>query len=84
MIVSCQGLELSDALLKVSKAISIKGTNPILEGIKMVAEDDMLILSATDTELSIEKRIKADVKSEGETVVPGRFRAKTHKFYDRT
>ncbi len=73
MIVSCQGLELSDALLKVSKAISSKITNPILEGIKMIAEDDTLTLSATDTELSIEKKIKASVKSEGETVVPGRF-----------
>ena len=73
MLVSCQGLELSDALLRVSKAISNKITNPILEGIKIVAEDDTLILSATDTELSIEKKIKAEVKSEGETVVPGRF-----------
>ena len=73
MLVSCQGLELSDALLRVSKAISNKITNPILEGIKIVAEDDTLTLSATDTELSIEKKIKAEVKHEGETVVPGRF-----------
>lgn len=73
MLVNCQGLELSDALLKVSKAISNKITNPILEGIKISAEDNTLILSATDTELSIEKKIKATVKSEGETVVPGRF-----------
>lgn len=73
MLVSCQGLELSDALLKVSKAISTKITNPILEGIKITAEDQTLTMSATDTELSIEKKIKADVKVEGETVVPGRF-----------
>ena len=67
------GLELSDAFLRVSKALSNKVTNPILEGIKMSAEDDELILSATDTDLSIEKRIKAEVKVEGETVVPGKF-----------
>lgn len=73
MIINCQGLELSEAFLRVSKAISNKITNPILEGIKMVAEDETLTLSATDTELSIEKKIKADVKVEGETVVPGRF-----------
>ncbi len=73
MLVNCQGLELSDALLKVSKAISSKITNPILEGIKITAEDQTLTMSATDTELSIEKKIKADVKVEGETVVPGRF-----------
>lgn len=73
MIVNCQGLELSEAFLRVSKAISNKITNPILEGIKIVAEDDTLTLSATDTELSIEKKIRADIKVEGETVVPGRF-----------
>lgn len=73
MLINCQGLELSDAFLKVSKAISNKITNPILEGIKITAEDQTLTMSATDTELSIEKKIKADVKVEGETVVPGRF-----------
>ena len=30
-------------------------------------------MSATDTELTIEKKIKAEVRQEGETVVPGRF-----------
>ena len=73
MLVACQGLELSEAFLRVSKAISNKITNPILEGIKISAEDNLLTLSATDTELSIEKKIKADVKIEGETVVPGKF-----------
>ena len=73
MLVNCSGLELSEGFLRVSKAISNKITNPILEGIKIEAEDNMLILSATDTELSIEKKIKADVKLEGQTVVPGRF-----------
>lgn len=69
----CEGLDLSDAVLKVSKATAAKTTNPILEGIKLKAENDKLILSATDLELSIEKVINADVKIEGECVVPGRF-----------
>lgn len=73
MLVTCHGIELSDAFLSVSKAISNKVTNPILEGIKIVAEDDTLTLSATDTELSIEKKIKANIKVEGEAVVPGKF-----------
>jgi len=73
MLVSCHGIELSDAFLSVSKAISNKVTNPILEGIKIVGEDDTLTLSATDTELSIEKKIKANIKVEGEAVVPGKF-----------
>ena len=36
MKVICDGLDLSDAVLKVSKALSIKSTNPVLEGIKII------------------------------------------------
>lgn len=69
----CDGLDLSEAITQVSKGISTKTTNPILEGIKLTADEDYLILSATDLELSIEKKIRASVKIEGETVVPGRL-----------
>ena len=69
----CDGLELSEAINVVSKAISTKTTSQILEGIKMVCADDKLILTATDLEMSIEKTIRAEVESEGETVVPGRL-----------
>ena len=73
MQVVCDGLDLSEAVLKVSRAISYKTTNPILEGIKIVADNDYIIVSATDLDLAIEKKIKAEVKVEGETVVPGKF-----------
>lgn len=73
MQIICDGLDLCDAVITVSRAINSKVTNPILEGIKLVAEDDTLTLSATDMELSIEKKIKADVKVEGQTVIPGKF-----------
>lgn len=73
MQIVCDGLDLCDAVITVSRAINSKTTNPILEGIKIIAEDDKLILTATDLELSIEKKIKADVKVDGEIVVPGRF-----------
>lgn len=69
----CEGLDLSDAVMKVIKAVSNKTTNPILEGIKLVAENDSLTLIATDGELAIEKKIKADVAMEGMTVVPGKL-----------
>ncbi len=69
----CEGLDLVEAVQKVIKAASNKTINPILEGIKITAEDDTLTLVATDSELAIEKKIKADVKVEGETVVPGKF-----------
>lgn len=69
----CNGIDLYDAVLKVIKAVAVKSTNPIFEGIKMKAEEDLLTLTATDGELLIETTIPADVKIEGETVVPGKL-----------
>lgn len=73
MKVICDGLDLSIATSQVIKAISNKTTNPVLEGIKLTTENDSLKLSCTDLELAIEKTIRADVKEEGETVIPGKF-----------
>lgn len=72
MKVLCDGLELSEAVLTVGKAISGRTTNPVLEGICLQAKSDALILTATDTDLTIEKTLKAEVLMEGETVVLGR------------
>jgi len=69
----CDGLDLSEAIMQVNRGVSTKTTNPILEGIKLTADEDYLMLSATDLELSIEKKIRANIKIEGETVVPGRL-----------
>lgn len=69
----CDGLDLSDAVLKVSKALSVKTSNPVLEGIKMTAKGDELTFTATDMELTIEKKIKAEILMEGETVVVGKY-----------
>ena len=69
----CDGLDLSDAVLKVIKAIPSKTATPVLEGIKLKAEDNTLTLTATDLELAIVKKIRADVKIEGEILVPGRL-----------
>lgn len=69
----CDGLDLSEAISIVSKAISGKTTSQILEGIKLTCKDDSLTLLATDLEMSIEKTIRAEVSSVGETVIPGRL-----------
>ncbi len=66
------GQELGQAVSKVVKAISNKTTNPILEGIKLSVIGDELTLTATDTEISIEKTIISSTFTEGETVVPGK------------
>ena len=69
----CEGIDLASAVMTVIKATSTKTTNPILEGIKLFADGDVLTLSATDGELAIEKKIQADVKLAGEVVVPGKL-----------
>ena len=79
MKVKCQGAELSDALAKVTKALPIKRSNPILDGVKITAQGDILTLFATDLELAIEKKINAEVLIEGECVIPGKLFAKKKK-----
>ncbi len=69
----CEGLDLSNAVFKVVKAISAKTPHEVLEFIKLTAKDDYLTLLATDMEISIEKSIKAEILEEGETLVQGRL-----------
>lgn len=83
MKVYCEGLDLSNAVLTVIKASSTKSVNPILEGIKLSAKADYLTLTATDQELVIEKKIKADVKVEGDIVVPGKLFSDFVKMLDK-
>ena len=73
MKVFCHGLELSEAILKVIKASAVNKNLPILEGIKMTAKGSTLTLTATDLELTIIKTINAEVKIEGELIIPGKF-----------
>ncbi len=68
----CQGMILSDAAFTVSKACSVRTTTPVLECIKLKAENDGLTLTAYDGELSIEKKIAAEVFEEGEVCVNGK------------
>ncbi len=69
----CNGILLSDAAITVSKACSSKTTNPILECIKLSAQNDELTLTAYDGEISIEQTVKAEVVEEGEVCVNGKF-----------
>lgn len=69
----CDGTDLSDALMKVTKACSAKTTNPILETVKLSAANDTLTLTATDGELAIRKKIRAEVLDEGAFCVPGKY-----------
>ena len=73
MKVVCEGISLSDAVLKVVKACAVRTTVPVLECVKIEACNDSLTLSATDGEISIKKSVKAEVYEEGEVCVPGKY-----------
>lgn len=68
MKVVCEGINLSEAVLKVVKACAVRTTVPLLECIKLTAHNDGLTLSATDGEISIQKTVKAEVYEEGENL----------------
>lgn len=69
----CDGMILSDAALTVSKACAVKTITPILECIRLRAENDGLTLTAYDGEISIEKKINAEIIEEGELCVNGKM-----------
>lgn len=79
MKIIVSGSDLSSAVLKVSKAISVRTTNPVLEGIKMSVRGDDLTLTATDMEIAIEKTVRCETFMEGDTVVPGKMFAELVK-----
>jgi DNA polymerase-3 subunit beta len=66
--------DLTKALSIVSRAVTSRTTIPILKGILIEAkEENMLSLSASDLDISIETRIKADVSEEGSIVLPSKL-----------
>ena len=73
MKIIVNSLDLNDAVGKVSKALSTKDVAPVLECIKITAENDKLTLYATDKDLAIEKTIDANVIVGGAFLVPGRI-----------
>lgn len=73
MKIICEGLDLSEAVLKVIKACASRTTVPVMECVKIAAKNDTITLTATDGEIAIQKKIKAEVCEEGEICVPGKF-----------
>ncbi|MBQ8885596.1 MAG: DNA polymerase III subunit beta [Clostridia bacterium] len=69
----CEGIVLSDAAVTVNKACAVKTVNPVMECIKISAFNDVLILTAYDGEICIEKKVNAEVVEEGEVCVNGRL-----------
>lgn len=73
MKVICNSLDFGAALSKVTKALSARTTNSILENIKITASQDKLSFLATDLSLTIEDTINAEIIADGEVLVNGKF-----------
>ncbi len=73
MKIIVNSLELNDAVGKVMKALAVKDVAPVLECIKVTAENDRLTLFATDKDLAIERTIDANVIVGGAFLVPGKI-----------
>ena len=69
----CEGVILSEAAFVVGKACATRTSTPVLECIKIKAKNDGLILTAYDGEISIEKKVPAEIFDEGEVCVNGKF-----------
>ncbi len=72
---------LNESIGHVSKAISSRTTIPILNGIKIDVDSSGMILTASDTDISIQSFIPAedngiqviDLKQSGSVVLPSKF-----------
>lgn len=69
----CQGTNFAQAVQIVGRAVSSKSDLAILECIKIEAFDNCVKLSGTDSYLSIQKTIPADVLEDGECVVSSKI-----------
>lgn len=70
---SCNQQALSKALNIVSKAVTSRTTIPILKGIRLVVENNILKLSASDLDLSIETQLEIKAEDEGSVVVSAKL-----------
>lgn len=68
MKIICNRALLSEAVVGVSKAVTLRSGNPILEGILFKAEGFQITLTGYDMELAITTSIEANVLEPGEAV----------------
>jgi len=79
--------ELNEAVQQAAKAVSSRPAIPILSGIKFDADPQGLTLTASDTEISIQTHVPAEIDGEpivrverpGSIVLPARFMAEIVK-----
>ena len=65
--------DLLEGLNTVTRALSARPAKQILDGVLIVAEDNRINLTCSDGSMSIEYTNVADVREEGQIVLPGRI-----------
>ncbi|MBQ8087158.1 MAG: DNA polymerase III subunit beta [Clostridia bacterium] len=69
----CTAAELIEKLQIVTKALSNRTPNPVLEGILVETEKDNIVMTCSDERITIVTRLKASIQSPGRGVVPGKL-----------
>src|ERR1035437_10270550 len=65
----CKRIELCEAVGNVQKAVSIKSSLQVLEGILIKAKDNEIIMTGYDLELGITTKIAASVEISGSIIL---------------
>ncbi|MGE5627105.1 MAG: DNA polymerase III subunit beta [Solirubrobacterales bacterium] len=73
MYFKCEKTTLQDAVFTVQKAVTGKTTMPILGGILINAFNGEILLTGSDLDLSIEKKIKTDIIENGTVVIDAKL-----------
>jgi len=65
--------DINYALSMAMKALSVRPVKQIYDGILIEGDQDSLLLTSTDGDISIKVRIPADVQEDGHVLLPGRL-----------
>jgi DNA polymerase-3 subunit beta len=70
---TCSRNDLATSLATVARGLSTRGTVQVLGGILIRAEEDRLLLAATDMEISLRASVSGAIAGDGAVVVPGKL-----------
>ena len=73
MKIYCNRTELNKALANVSHSVPVRSTSNILEGILIEADNNIMKLTSTDTNITIESSINVQCSEKCEFVVPAKL-----------
>ena len=65
--------DIAEAFRRANRAVGVKTSLPILQGLLCKAAGNELHVTGSDTEMTVRTAVEVDVREEGAFVVPGRF-----------